>query len=77
MSCPDGCVVCNGVQSLSGIEGDDLSVQVFILQERLMDERHKSYRLECELAEAEQHIEVCSQAAYIAKEQCRYCDAES
>jgi hypothetical protein len=25
---------------------------------------------------AEFHIEVCSQAAYIAKGQCRYCDAE-
>ena len=76
MSCPDDCPVCNGVQPLNGIEGDDLATQVFILSERLMDERHKSYRLECELAEAEHHIEVCSEAAWVAPGQCAYCDEE-
>ena len=36
------------------LEGEPLETQVFILKERLLDERHKTYQLECELAEAEQ-----------------------
>lgn len=36
------------------IEGDPLETQVFILKERLLDERHKSYQLECEVAELEE-----------------------
>jgi hypothetical protein len=58
------------------IEGEPLETQVFVLKERLMDERHKSYQLECEVAAAEHHIEACSEAAYIPKGQCQYCDGD-
>lgn len=75
MSCEPNCIICAHPPDYA-IDKDPLDAQVFVLKERLMDERHKSYRLECELAEAEQHIEVCSQAAYIAPGQCSYCDNE-
>lgn len=39
------------------IEGLDADTQIFILKERLVDERHKTYQLECEVKELEEEIE--------------------
>lgn len=38
------------------IEGEPLPTQVFVLKERLMDERHKTYQLEHEVAELEKEL---------------------
>lgn len=38
------------------IEGEPLETQVFILKERLLDERHKTYQLECEVKELEEEV---------------------
>jgi hypothetical protein len=39
------------------IESLDADTQIFILKERLLDERHKTYQLECEVKELEEEIE--------------------